>query len=352
MQNYLIQMGNKLSSGFLKPSSELGVFDGSILNPEESFIACGQSILKISFSGDYARDRFTLPIKTLNPLTINREEAQGVDTVISSDYNDKPVKIHDSLWPRVPIPVSFYLELKDMDNINLNPEDVIKNDLQTPKKTIKDLYTIELIGPKGQKETSTDLNLDLKKREDGAYYIEVRGGTKVIDDGKYDFRVTPKKENFDAKYIPLNLEPQTLSFTRRDPFITSQTLFNIIRILIVTVILVVIAFLVWGFTGGPGGMLVFVGLYGTQTPNAIRLPSTRFFAERRNADLSSFGIKSIKASKGQPIEDLDPNNPEKTIKVSTAHLMIMDTNGDTIFDNDIPKNIQVPFQNGTDLLYQ
>lgn len=341
--------GDEIEQVYLKADEDKpGEFYGYFLdNSDGQVVGCGDVSIAVNFVGTYDESRFRMPVKTQN-VSLKRLFLNGVVASLAAFPNEKNL-IHPEFCASEVLPVGMAVMLHDLNGQRLNPSDVALGDPV-------ELYSFRLVGP--DPTAYEDLSPTLEEWGNG-WVLSVSGGMTVTTPGQYYFEVTANKDAFAPGYVPVDPATLHVAFSREDSLITSSRTCTTVKISGTALALATAALLVFAFTGGPGGTLIWDGGVEDEFGNVemippIRLSRARIFSVKRGKKWSKYGIKSIKATKVRVPKDVASQPWEKRVR-----LEIVGINGDTIFDSELSnvedyptpvpglgRDVQVQYQSG------
>lgn len=353
------EAGSLIEEAILEPSnSQIGLYEGELLKVSSDLVACGKTFLKISFLGGYDRSRFYLS-ESDKTIRLDRKISQGVfyqrleDTSTSSDAIYEGGLCSTTFNPlRVSI-ILTGMDGKPLEDSNGSVMEVKK--YIADNYNINDLFNIQIFGPNNEILNLDDFVLSDEVTEMGPV-LNIDGYQGAIVPGSYTFIFMPNSDVFRPGFIPAmpqGEEQLTIKVQRQYTFLTDPVTCKVSQgagILLSIIALILICYLL---TGGSGGVLEFSSYSdGIEVPANLRLSKTRLFSKKKSDNLARFGIKHIIATHAKLVSVPDPQDYSKIIKVEAAHIIAVDMNDLTFFDQNIPRNESNPLTSEINIIWK
>jgi hypothetical protein len=303
-----------------------GKFTSTLISEKGLEPICGSLGLKVSFIGGFKEDKYAFR-KNSESLTLNRTQSFGVKAKITSPSEGASVlryeKVMNACSTKKIALVPISIELTDLESeTEIDPSSL-------PYNRDSALYNLLVKGPDGEE------TIPVFPAKDGTKALVGMVGVDVTEKGDYTVTLVPNSQNFKPGYTSGNDpdSPEVLHFNRYDSFWVNPIVCGTITTISWLALLAFIGFLVYMFTGGPGGRLIFKDNNGTERLS-IPLSTMRLLTwiNTNNRGFAEIGLKNIKYS---PSRAAMEGNRAILLKV-------VDVNTDTIFYSDLETGCPLP----------
>lgn len=321
---------NKLDGIPLKAGGN-GTFSGKLLTDQSASVVCGEASIKVSFVGSVDVDKYSMGRKD-ESIEVERTEVVGVLARFLTPQPSAEISRFEKLFDACSIdkitliPVKVEL-INSKNGDRLNPTDV-----GTEATSV--LYQIELEGPDG-KET-----VQLNPAKDGSLYVTGDAGATVTATGLYKFKLISNSQAFKIGFTPVG-DPVEVDISRQDGWITPLSC-QVVTVSGWVVLAIFVGFLIFIFTGGPGGRIELKDNNDRQVVT-IRLSTMTLLTwfKVTNPTFAGLGIKYMQYSKGKSA----PKGSRSVL------LKVVDVNDEVMFYSEVETGYPLPLTTDVNVEY-